>query len=224
MLLGEIFINWNFKGHYEVSSLFIHSKPDTNLESSIAHKASVQFSLCIHRRWWDCWGHVRIFSSSPPWIIIGANHKPHPFLNGPKPGCDEKMVSSLCEREKRSLTASVQLQNSQAAASFQHPQLLLLQSVTSLVNQPLFISKSYVKLCTVAFCPCTGKRRGRNSERPGKTKAEKPLKSFAWEIVLRSYVQGREEREIKSYETKGCHLGTNSFDLSISFLAVNNSF
>lgn len=126
-----------------------------------------------------------------------------------------KMVSSPCEREKRSLTASVRLPNSRAAASFQHTQLLLLQSVTSLVNHPLFISKSYVKLCTIAFRPCTGKRRDRASERPGKTKAEKPLKSFAWEIVWCSYIQGREEKEIISYATKSCHLGTNSFDLSI---------
>lgn len=133
-----------------------------------------------------------------------------------------KMVSSPCEWEKRSLTASIQLQNSQAAASFQHTQLLLLRSVTSLVNHPLFISKSYVKLCTIAFRPCTGKRRDRASERPGKTKAEMSLKSFAWEIVLCGYIRGREEREIKSYATKSCHLGTNSFDLSISFVAVNN--
>lgn len=62
-----------------------------------------------------------------------------------------KMVSIPCE-QKRALIALIQLQNSQTAASFQHMQLLLLlQSVTSLVNHPLFISKLYVKLYSIAF-------------------------------------------------------------------------
>lgn len=101
-------------------------------------------------------GHVRIVSPSPSWTLRGQTASFTLFWMGQNQ-IVMKMVSSLCE-QKRPLIASAQLQNSQAAASFQHTQLLLLQFVTRLVNHPLFISKSYVKLCTIAFCPCTRKR------------------------------------------------------------------
>lgn len=117
--------------------VYIYWKPDINLESSIACKASVQF-LCIHSCWWDCWPCESCF-------IKSFIPKPHLFPTV------MKMVSIPCEQEKRSLIASIQLQNSQTAASFQHTQLLLLQSVTSLVNHPLFISKLYVTLCSIAI-------------------------------------------------------------------------
>lgn len=120
--------------------VYIYWKPGINLESSIACEASAQF-LCIHSCWWDCWPCESCFIKS-----FLPKHKPHLFP------IVMKMMSIPCEQEKRSLIASIQLQNSQTAASFQHTQLLLLlQSVTSLVNHPLFISKLYVKLCSIAF-------------------------------------------------------------------------
>lgn len=133
-------------------------------------------------------GGVRVVPPSPYGQL--ERQKPHSSPDEPKPGCDENGAESLRMGEEIPAcrhSAGKRI-STQAALSLQHAQLLPLKSVTSLVNHPLFISKSYVKLCTTAFRLPMGKRRDGASERPGKTKAEKPLKFFAWEIVTCSYI------------------------------------
>lgn len=145
--------------------------------------------LSMHWLWWDWW-----WCESRPTKSLRtageADQKPHSSPDEPKPGCDENGAESLRMGEEIPAcrhSAGKRI-STQAALSLQHAQLLPLKSVTSLVNHPLFISKSYVKLCTTAFRLPMGKRRDGASERPGKTKAEKPLKFFAWEIVTCSYI------------------------------------
>lgn len=168
--------------------VYIHLKTDINLERSTGCTASVQLSLCIQWLWWDCWLCEDCFIKS---FMNSYSGKPEA---SPLP---EWAKTRLCWKWCRALVQGRRVswlppfswkENPQAAASFQHTQLLLLQSVTSLVNHPLFISKSYVKLYTIAFSPSMGKRRDRAFERTGKTKAEKPLKLLAWEIVTCSYI------------------------------------
>lgn len=145
--------------------------------------------LSMHWLWWDWW-----WCESCPTESLRtageADQKPRSSPDEPKPGCDENGAESLRMGEEIPAcrhSAGKRI-STQAALSLQHAQLLPLKSVTSLVNHPLFISKSYVKLCTTAFRLPMGKRRDGASERPGKTKAEKPLKFFAWEIVTCSYI------------------------------------
>lgn len=64
-------------------------------------------------------------------------------------------------------------------------------------------------------------KKRKNFWKARRTKPEKPLKSFVGEIALCSYIQGRKGNKITF--NRRCHLGTNFFDLSISFVAVKNS-
>lgn len=139
--------------------VYIHLKTDINLERSTGCTASVQLSLCIHWLWWDCWLCEDCFIKS---FMNSYRGKPEasPLSKWAKTRLCWKWCRALVQGRRVSwLPPFSWKENPQAAASFRHTQLLLLQSVTSLVNHPLFISKPYVKLYTIAFSPSMGKRR-----------------------------------------------------------------
>lgn len=77
------------------TQVYMHSKPDMILESTIGCKTSAQLSLCIRWHWWDCWPRVNCFIKS--FMNREANQKPHPhpFPNRPKPDCDDNGVRLL---------------------------------------------------------------------------------------------------------------------------------
>lgn len=67
-------------------------------------------------------------------------------------------------------------------------------------------------------------KKRKNFWKARRTKTEKPLKSFVGEIVLCSYIQGREEREIKSHLIEGATLVQISLISPYNLLQVKIPF
>lgn len=114
--------------------VYIHLKTDINLERSTGCTASVQLSLCIHWLWWDCWLCEDCFIKS---FMNSYRGKPEasPLSKWAKTRLCWKWCRALVQGRRVSwLPPFSWKENPQAAASFRHTQLLLLQSVTSLVN------------------------------------------------------------------------------------------
>lgn len=108
------------------AQVYIHSKPYLNSESSIGCKASVQLSLCIHWCWWDRWPRENCFIKS---FMNSYRGKPEasPLSEWAKTRLWWKWCQALVNGSRDpSLPPFTWQENSQAATSFQHTQLLLL--------------------------------------------------------------------------------------------------
>lgn len=154
---------------------------------------------------------------------LGANCKLHPFLNGPEQDCDENGVKPLWTGEETThrLRSAAEFPSCSQLPAYTAAAAAVCHQVS---QSSIIYFQIICKALHHSLLSMHKEKTDRASAKLGNTKAEKHLKSFALEIVLCSYNQGREERKITSYPTKICYLHTNSFDLSISFVAVNNSF